>query len=254
MPRRIFMRVRRASTPAGFTLIELLVVIAIIAVLAALLLPAMATSKEHARRVRCLNQMRQLLIGAHLYASDYQELLPSGKSEYPDVSDEHAPIVSGQTRTNFITYTGSAKLLECPGLGMPFGKPEGWYYPDYGYVMGYNYLGGHLNTPWPSFREYSGWRSPQKVTDDNSLVLITDLNDWSVGYAKTFAPHAAHGPILIDVDAGNSNAGGVTSKTIGAKGGNVGILSGTVQWVPIGKMKPYRASRLWGNGGCFGLW
>ena len=244
---------RRAGS-SGFSLIELLVVIAIIAVLAALLLPTMASSKEHARRVRCLNQMRQLLIGTHMYGSDNQELLPSGKSEFTLGNDSHAPIVSGQTRTNLITYAGSAKLLECPGLGPPFGKPEGWYYPNYGYVLGYNYLGGHLDTPWPSFREFSGWRSPQKITDDGTLVLLTDLNDWSVGYGKTFAPHGANGPILIDQDAGNSSAGGVSSQTIGARGGNVGILSGSVQWIPIVKMRPYRGSRLWGDGGCFAVW
>jgi prepilin-type N-terminal cleavage/methylation domain-containing protein len=246
-------RIRRVRS-GGFTLIELLVVIAIIAVLAALLLPTLASSKERARRVQCLNQMRQLVIGVHLYGSDNQELLPSGKSEYPDVNDSHIPIVSGQTRTNLITYAGNARLLECPGLGPPFGKLEGWYYPAYGYVLGYNYLGGHLDTPWPSFRQFSGWRSPQKITDDSSMVLLTDLNDWSVGYGKTFAPHGANGPILIGVDAGNSSAGGVSSKTIGAAGGNVGTLSGAVQWVPINKMKPYRGSRLWGDGGCFALW
>ena len=245
-------KVRRAGF-GGFSLIELLVVIAIIAVLAALLLPTLASSKEHARRVRCLNQMRQLLICTHLYGSDNQELLPSGRSEFTMGNDSHIAIVSGQTRTNLITYAGSAKLLECPGLGPPFGKPEGWYYPAYGYVLGYNYLGGHIETPWPSFREYSGWRSPQKITDDGSMVLLTDLNDWSVGYGKTFAPHGANGPILIDAD-GNSSAGGVSSKTIGAKGGNVGNLSGSVQWVPIAKMKPYRGSRLWGDGGCFAVW
>ncbi len=239
---------------SGFTLVELLVVMAIIGLLAALLLPALASAKERARRVRCLNNIRQLLQGAHLFAGDNEERLPSGKSEYPDAEDSHVPVISGQTRTNFIKYAGSAQLLECPGLGKPFGQSGGWYYPDYGYVIGYNYLGGHLNTPWPKFREYSGWRSPQKTTDDSSLVLLTDLNDWSPGYGKTFAPHGANGPILADADSGNSSAGGASSQAIGAKGGNVGYLDGSVRWIPIGQMKPYRGSRFWGSGGCFAVW
>ena len=73
------MRMRRTAR-GGFTLVELLVVIAIISVLAALLLPALAGSKEQARRTRCLNQIRQLLVGAHLYAADNQENLRVNRS------------------------------------------------------------------------------------------------------------------------------------------------------------------------------
>ena len=168
--------------------------------------------------------------------------------------DSHIPLISRQTRSNLTTYAGRAQLLECPGLGKPFGQPDGWYYPDYGFVIGYNYLGGHLNTPWPAFREFSGWHSPQKITDDSSLVLLTDLNDWSPGYGKTFAPHGANGPILTDADASNSSADGASSQSIGARGGNVGTLDGSVRWIPINQMKPYRGSRLWGSGGCFAVW
>src|SRR5690242_5221977 len=60
----------------GFTLVELLVVIAIIAVLVAILLPALHRARAHALRIACQSGMRQLFIFANLYANDNKEVYP----------------------------------------------------------------------------------------------------------------------------------------------------------------------------------
>ncbi|MSU61879.1 MAG: DUF1559 domain-containing protein [Pedosphaera sp.] len=266
-----------ANDLRAFTLIELLVVIAIIALLAALLVPTLAGAKERGRRAVCLNNLRQFSLGLHLYSLDQNDRLPPGYSEaderrlvsaaasgsvqLPEV-DEHIPIMARSVRTNLLQAAGgNEKILNCPGLGKPFTNPGGYYYAGYGVVLGYNYLGGHEGTPWETTSVITEkWISPRKLSDDPRLVLLTDLNDWSITEWLTFVPHAANGPKMKQGDSRlRTELGGDAMKSLnpmrfGAAGGNVAWLDGSARWKKASEMKLYRGSRLWGDDGALAIW
>src|SRR4051812_23136862 len=115
----------------AFTLVELLVTISIIAILAALLLPALVTAKERGRRAVCKNNLRQFYLAATMYAADYQEILPIG---IRDNLDEHVQWLSSVTWTNLKTYANAGeKFMHCPNYPPILSQYGGFYNPGYGY-------------------------------------------------------------------------------------------------------------------------
>jgi len=110
---------RRGRDSAGFTLIELLVVIAIIAILAAIMLPALAKSKQRAKRSNCLTNLRQIAIATTIYLDDFADKMPF----VPDPDLQLTPPVNASGKRynsmgSFLPllnpYTATTKIWLCP--------------------------------------------------------------------------------------------------------------------------------------------
>jgi prepilin-type N-terminal cleavage/methylation domain-containing protein/prepilin-type processing-associated H-X9-DG protein len=112
----------RRTRRTGFTLIELLVVIAIIAILAAILFPVFAQAREKARSASCISNLKQIGLGAVMYAQDYDETYPGYWQWSPCAIKNHSPYLfppgygydRAEKECQICPYVKNAQVFSCP--------------------------------------------------------------------------------------------------------------------------------------------
>jgi prepilin-type N-terminal cleavage/methylation domain-containing protein len=216
----------RDTPQRAFTLIELLVVIAIIAILAAMLLPALSRAKEKSKRIACMSNLKQVGVATLTYAIENQDkVVPAGSGNLPlQLNAGDFSIDCWSQLGLSVTQTNSRSVWGCPNRP---GFPD--YDPGYKqFLIGYQYYGG-IATWKNNLGTFAPSASPIKTaTSKPSWMLAADVvaRPDGINWSFPYIPGSGWSTLPAHKD-------GVGTLPAG---GNEVFIDGSARWIKARQM------------------